>query len=160
MFPLITKGCVSSLVLLITMDELCETLRKALCRRIFMCFLFSVTLSLLPCFPSTCMYLLHFLHRTCITLKINFKKPKNIWKKLILNFKIRSFWGLDAGIRAKEMKSWCATWPSKERYLYRFNNVNNVCFCFVFCFFRLHLINHRYRTKYKCYKKYSYDDIK
>lgn len=71
MFPLITKGCVSSLVLLITMDELCETLRKALCRRIFMCFLFSVTLSLLPCFPSTCMYLLHFLHRTCITLKIN-----------------------------------------------------------------------------------------
>lgn len=62
MFPLIPNGCVSSLVLLITMAELCETLRKALCRGIFMCFLFSVALSLPPCFSPTYMYLLHFLH--------------------------------------------------------------------------------------------------
>lgn len=62
MFPLITKGRVSSLVLLITMDELCEMLRKALCHGIFMCFLFSVALSLPPCFSPNCIYLLYFLH--------------------------------------------------------------------------------------------------
>lgn len=85
-----------------------------------------------------------YVFTTFSTLNIYYFK-KLIWEKnlkvILLNFKVRSFWGLDAGIRGKETRSLVMTLGPAR---------NNICIglitwkillSFFSFFFRLHLRN-------------------